>query len=896
MIGIAIGLVASTTFADPIRFDSLVKGIKDEFYGIPVQDELVLEAAKNLFMSLATISLVWTMGLQLARQDIGEALMELLRFVIATGTLYWLLVNASNQAGGEGFVQNIVRSFFQMTNGSDSDRSFVSYGDGAVSRALNVYLKVIGDTAGGENADRIVGGLIGVIVLIVLTLLAAQFLLALIMAWLLGYGGIFLLGFGGSRWTSQIAISYYKHVVALGVAILALGFIGIVSGNIFASVVPTYNVRGILTYPDLGKILAVSLLMFVLGVRVPQLLYTLVTGSSLGIFAGTAGMVGSAIATGGGAAFASASGRLAGGGDTGGGTTSSSSVARSRSAMEAIERSAVSAGGVADPFHVAGGSVPLGVQRRPDTNRGLHGGSVFGAANDSVTAAATSFADTTGGNGVSDASAGASSRSLSDGTGSFASRVALAPVGRTATESPAAATPGQSEKLSPVTDAYVHVDDGAPRPDYLAEMAAITAARSGNSAYEPDSVRHAKLADEDTQANAPPDTGAFATAAALNIAHAAPTDVDLGSTANADIDSDVDARALNRQAPVFVSPTQPGLVQPVLAMSDLADPPSTLQEDTVGRDQLTYDARVLAGTSARDVVCQGKDAIDSPVLMPTEIVEHSAESGGNDVPFATPIASHNVVRSVHTTMNRGAVHPTLQQTDTQSPTSVEIDGQHAQSTRYDAQLTDNATLPLPVAATDAAGAIPAAADTQIPAPPGADSQRAEGVRNESALNATPWAGEHGVETVVQAAAEIHEADTPTERLNAHMQASGGQNVDDTTEASAPRQVEYPAHRSQAEDAPSNLALTDIPSSGVVRSPSATMDAAHVSSTGDASRGMDHKDRDTVEPASPAPSAVVRRAESDRARTEVSTSDPDVEPPQATRSSPTDGDTDSRNKP
>ena len=48
-----------------------------------------------------------------------------------------------------------------------------------------------------------------------LALVGVNMLLLLASGWVLAYGGVFFLGFGGSRWTSDMAINYYK--VVLGV-------------------------------------------------------------------------------------------------------------------------------------------------------------------------------------------------------------------------------------------------------------------------------------------------------------------------------------------------------------------------------------------------------------------------------------------------------------------------------------------------------------------------------------------------------------------------------------------------------------------------------------------------------------------------------------------------------
>lgn len=889
MLGLVIGIAASTAYAGPVQLGKLVTEVEGGFSDFFGNEIHIVESAKRLFWSLATISLVWTMGFQIVRQDIGEAMMELLRFIVVTGTFYWLLINATEHAGGDGFVKRIVDSFYQMTNKDDSGNAFRAGGNDAVMRGLNIFLKVIEDTSSGDDGERILSGLIGVMILVALTLLGAQFLLALILAWLLGYGGIFLLGFGGARWTSQIAINYYKHVVALGIAILALNVIGSVSENVFGRVSPAFGVRTELTYGDLGTILAVSVLMLVLGLRVPQLLYTLVTGSSLGFFAGTAGMVGSAIATGGGAAIASASGRSRTSDGTGGMAPPTASVARSTSAVEAIERSAVSASGMADPFQVAGGSDPFGVPSGRAAPRTSGGGSVFGAASGPATAATTrSAAIVVGENPMLAEPAYATN-------GKNGSLETSSPEERAASpaESWADGAVGMRGAASSPSGAAMKADIASQRPDYLAEMSAITAARADSSTHEltsgqTDPAREHLHMHEDASTPMILSTGA----AAPDIAHASPPAGDMRMNMSLAQVDNASSGPSSQNVPAVASLSSPDVTHAFVAIPD--DGSTMVTTDSHGTRAADAQAAPKGDDHRMGEMTQAPTTMHENVLLQQQLPEGAA-----------------LANQLTSTIAHGAIHSTPHHTDTQSPASVEIGGQHVRSAEHDAHLADNVTLPLPAAVTDAAGAIPVAADMQIPVPPGADSQRADGIRNESGLDATPWAGELGVEAIVQAASEIHETDTPAERLNGDMQASGVQNADtfahiqvplatvrqmadaehepgarvshsfpdaeqsapvlgenaaatisahvglqvasgedkhdgEPTAASTLHQVEYPAHRSQAEDAPSNLALTDIPSSGVVRSPSATMDAAHVSSTGDASRGMDHKDRDTVE--------------------------------------------------
>ncbi|WP_413624685.1 P-type conjugative transfer protein TrbL [Luteibacter sp. Lutesp34] len=377
--------------ADPVDSTAAVSDVLGRFAAIPF-DDAILDAAKSLFWTLAAISLVWTMGLLIVRQDIGELLMELVRFTIVTGLFYWVLVNASSHTGGESFVEDIVHSFMQMVNGSQGDETVRGNADAVLVRALHVYASVVNDTGDGELPDQLLLGGMAIALLCICTVMAGQALLALVMAWMLGYASIFLLGFGGARWTSPIAVSFYKHVVAVGAALLALSVIGSVAKQILDEfgMEPSGRVYG--RFATMGLMLAISILLMLLSIKVPQLIYTLVTGSTLGFFAGSASAAGTAIATGGSSAYAAATGRLPGGRDSlsPSGGSGGASAYRTDSVMDAVQRAAVATGGMADPFHTTSGSDAFGVPRAVDPHRGSgRGKSVFGNSHD-TTAATTS--------------------------------------------------------------------------------------------------------------------------------------------------------------------------------------------------------------------------------------------------------------------------------------------------------------------------------------------------------------------------------------------------------------------------------------------------------------------------------------------------------------------------
>jgi type IV secretion system protein VirB6/type IV secretion system protein TrbL len=84
---------------------------------------------------------------------------------------------------------------------------------GIVDIGFAIFYKVMDQSSVWSPVDSMAGILMAVAILIVLALIGVNMLLLLASGWVLAYGGVFFLGFGGSRWTSDMAINYYKTVL-----------------------------------------------------------------------------------------------------------------------------------------------------------------------------------------------------------------------------------------------------------------------------------------------------------------------------------------------------------------------------------------------------------------------------------------------------------------------------------------------------------------------------------------------------------------------------------------------------------------------------------------------------------------------------------------------------------
>jgi len=179
---------------------------------------VMTNAASYLFWSLAVISMVWTYGmLALKRSDISEFFVETIRYFVTAGFFWVLLINAP--AIGKAIIDSMRQLAAQAQGQSISSPS------GIVDHGFEVMFKVIDQSSVWSPVDSVIGVFLAFGILVCLALIASNMLITMISAWMLTYGGIFYLGFGGGRWTQDIAIGFYKHLTGIGMQLLAMALL-----------------------------------------------------------------------------------------------------------------------------------------------------------------------------------------------------------------------------------------------------------------------------------------------------------------------------------------------------------------------------------------------------------------------------------------------------------------------------------------------------------------------------------------------------------------------------------------------------------------------------------------------------------------------------------------------
>ncbi len=312
--GVGPIFVAESVYAAALTSD-IYENVLDRFYTASRGwGAIILTHASWLFWTLALISMVWTFGMMaLRRADIGEFFAEFARFTIFTGLFWWFLLN------GPRFGETIITSLRQI--GGEATRlgpnltpsSVVDIGFDVFFLSLDMF------TVSSPVMSSVVICM-GFGVLALLALVAVNMLILLVSGWVLLYGGVFFLGFGGARWTSDLAISYYKTVLGVAASLFAMVLIV----GVATSIIDQYyrSMANDIPVKELAVVMMVAFIMAMLVKSIPPLISGIITGASItqpgymgfgaSAIVGAAGMAAAAVATGGAAIAAGAAG-VAGG-------------------------------------------------------------------------------------------------------------------------------------------------------------------------------------------------------------------------------------------------------------------------------------------------------------------------------------------------------------------------------------------------------------------------------------------------------------------------------------------------------------------------------------------------------------------------------------------------------
>ena len=313
VLGVAITFTSTPAYA---QSQGMLDNVLNKYKSMAAAwGSVFITHASFLFGGLAAISLIWTFGqMALRRADLGEFASETLRFAIFCGTFWYLLINGP--AIGIAIINGLRQLGAQASGLPDNLAP-----SGIVDIGFDIFRQVIAGTSLLQPVDSAMEMLIGLGILITLALIGVNMLLLLASGYILAYGGVIFLGFGGSRWTSDIALNYFKTVVAVGASLMTMVLI-VGVGKTFLDQYYAQTGSGA-SIQDLATMLVFAIVLLALTNKVPAMVGGIISGGSIhaaghignfgaGAAIGAASMAAGAMATGG-AMMAAGAAEAAGG-------------------------------------------------------------------------------------------------------------------------------------------------------------------------------------------------------------------------------------------------------------------------------------------------------------------------------------------------------------------------------------------------------------------------------------------------------------------------------------------------------------------------------------------------------------------------------------------------------
>ncbi len=248
--------------------DILVDLQKEFIKQLRVWITIIERHALFLFLFLGSFNILVRMILLLIEgADLQKTISFLVKYLFITGIFFYFLQNGV--ALGQALVNSFLRIAYEgssVSSGSVGIESILSIGWDIVEKSLM-------DINEWSLPTAIVNIVLGFATYFVLLLIVASYIIEILSIWILVYLGYFLLAFGGSEWTREIAVSYIKAILSGGMRLLTIIFMTGVATELISNVAQMVDPTNSST---MIYIFTISLLLLMLMTKLPNVISNMI--------------------------------------------------------------------------------------------------------------------------------------------------------------------------------------------------------------------------------------------------------------------------------------------------------------------------------------------------------------------------------------------------------------------------------------------------------------------------------------------------------------------------------------------------------------------------------------------------------------------------------------------
>jgi type IV secretion system protein TrbL len=220
---IMIAVAAQSALADGI-LDTVNAGVAAATSGWMSK---ALELAKTLFLGLAAIEFAWSaIQLTLKKSELTDIAVSTMFKVMNLAFFSMILIKAPEwipaimdsfkQAGGQVSGAAILTPSQVISRGIDLAGDLVTKGQDLNGQQNGIL------SSGNYMLSAVIIGLSGLLVILGFAAVALQLFIALLESYIIIGGGALMLGFLGSRWTSNFGEKYFSYAVSVGVKLFSM--------------------------------------------------------------------------------------------------------------------------------------------------------------------------------------------------------------------------------------------------------------------------------------------------------------------------------------------------------------------------------------------------------------------------------------------------------------------------------------------------------------------------------------------------------------------------------------------------------------------------------------------------------------------------------------------------
>lgn len=266
-------LLPCLAFAQPNQ-DNILDGVAKLYeVGLKAKSAELNGYAQRIFLGLAIIGLVWNCGFLLLEQaEIGVFFATFIRWMIFVGFFWWLTQN------GPAMATAIVDSFGKMGAAVSGVESIGP--STPIDMAMMVNTTVQKEISIWRPIDSLGLVILDLVIIIMMCVVAANMLITLCTCWILIYAGQVLLGFGAVKWTSDIAKTYFRTVLGIGVTYMTMLILCGVGLDFFQQMVDKFKVADV-SYQQMFILIIASTVLAFLVHKIPPLVGA-ITGNNGG--------------------------------------------------------------------------------------------------------------------------------------------------------------------------------------------------------------------------------------------------------------------------------------------------------------------------------------------------------------------------------------------------------------------------------------------------------------------------------------------------------------------------------------------------------------------------------------------------------------------------------------